>query len=136
MKQIGIIAILVLVCVAWLFVILALVFRFMSIRRSQRDSQREELRRRALGMPATELVCSLCGKRFSRIGMTRSGQRALGGVKCRSCGNFYCEACVARAVSGKEKTMQCRCGKARAPLGDDGSLRFDGFEELVVYPRP
>jgi tetratricopeptide (TPR) repeat protein len=80
------------------------------------------------------LVCHVCGKKYTDHGQVAMRQRSMGGALCRHCGKFYCEPCVARTVFGEGRTMQCECGKARAPLGGDGSLRFEGFDELVVFP--
>ena len=79
------------------------------------------------------LVCHVCGKKYAEHGQVTMRQQSVGGALCRFCGKFYCEPCVARTVLGEGRAMQCECGKARAPLGGDGSLRFNGFEELVVF---
>lgn len=80
------------------------------------------------------VVCHACSRRYTEHGQVRLGERSLGGALCRICGKFYCEPCVARVVHSPTALMQCACGKARAMIGENGYVKLEGFEELVVFP--
>lgn len=89
-----------------------------------------------------ERKCTSCGEQFLEFRLMPTKRpapgRALGGALCRSCGRFYCEPCVAKAlqsVSGPRE-MQCQCKKSKARLDDYGQLALDNFKELVVFRTP
>jgi tetratricopeptide (TPR) repeat protein len=79
------------------------------------------------------LVCHVCGVNYVEHGQVTGRERSLGGALCRQCGSFYCESCVARAIHSGGSSMRCACGAAETMLGEAGYLRFEGFEELVVF---
>lgn len=83
----------------------------------------------------SQYTCASCGGNFTESGTASLHNRAYGGALCRSCGNFYCEACVSRVVLGRagQNSMTCECGKSRTWIGASGSLSFENFSELVVF---
>ena len=100
------------------------------------DNARAMLRGKAMGGPTSpvtmQVTCTECGGPYVAFGaMVPTNIRVLGGARCKSCGVFYCEPCVARALGGSGP-MACQCGKARASLSGAGELVLDGFDELVV----
>jgi hypothetical protein len=84
---------------------------------------------------ATERICATCNMKFVERNRVNRQERALGGALCRSCGNFYCEPCVARELLGGSGTqvMTCACGQSQVYLGDDGCAAMRNCEELVVF---
>jgi hypothetical protein len=107
--------------------------------RRRKAFQRQQQHARALGLPRMGITCAQCRRKFKFIQSTRDwrlGSRALGGVECCYCGNFYCQACVSRKVRGGRfgKRFVCACGRSRACIGKEGNIEMDNFKELVVFP--
>jgi len=84
-----------------------------------------------------ERTCEACDTTYVEGGLASPQERAIGGALCRSCGNFYCEPCVSRALlrGSNNGSMTCACGKSQVNLGSDGSAAMRNFQELVVFRR-
>lgn len=82
-----------------------------------------------------KVICTDCGAAFNEYGQTTLDNRAQGGLRCRSCGRFYCEPCVGRVVFNEASRGRicCECGASTAILGNTGEWTYQNFDELVVF---
>ena len=109
------------------------------------------------GTSSARRTCSKCSGQFTGYGRVTIDNRSMGGALCKSCGNFYCEPCVAKVLysgngpreealpimahfgktispsKSESGRLTCACGRSHASLNMDGNLALNNFEELVVF---